>query len=74
MSMDKSLKGAASLQRARSVLTRAERIAQLKAEDRWTEDSSPIGLPKVKVFRAIVKKSKKPAKEEATEGEPEKKE
>jgi hypothetical protein len=28
-------------------------------EDRWTEGSSPIGLMKVKVVRAVIKKAKK---------------
>ncbi len=67
MSMDKSLKRTNALQRQRSVLTRAERIAQLITEERWSETSRPIGLPKVKVVRAILKKAKK-AKEEAAEG------
>jgi small basic protein (TIGR04137 family) len=65
--MDKSLKRTNSLQRQRSVLTRAERIAQLITEERWSETTRPIGLPKVKVARAMLKKAKK-AKEEAAEG------
>ncbi len=65
MSMDKSLKRASKLARARSVLTRAERIAQLMTEDRWTAQSRAIGLPKVKVIRTVIKKVKKAAKEEA---------
>lgn len=70
MTMDKSLRVAASLVRARSVLTRAERIERLKAAERWQEDSSPLGLPKVRVFKLAIKKKKKAKKEE---GEAEKK-
>jgi small basic protein (TIGR04137 family) len=68
MSIDKSLRRKNSLQRARNVLTRGERIQQLKNEDRWVDDRSPYGLPKVKVVKLIVKKAKK-AKEEEKEGE-----
>lgn len=69
MSMDKSLKRSSTLTRQRSVLTRAERISQLIKEERWAETSRPLGLPKVKVARAILKKAKKAAKEEeAVEG------
>jgi small basic protein (TIGR04137 family) len=62
MSIDKSLRRKNTLVRARSVLTRGERIATLKEEERWTEGRSPFGLPKVKV--KVIKKAKK-AKEEA---------
>ena len=68
MSMDKSLKRTSQLTRQRSVLSRAERILRLMAEDRWTEGSRPLGLPKVKVVRAVLKKAKKVAKEEAAPG------
>src|SRR5262249_55578653 len=67
MSMDKSLKRTSQLVRQRSVLTRAERIARLVTEERWTDASRPLGLPKVKVMRALIKKVKK-VKEEAAEG------
>ncbi|HJT79020.1 MAG TPA: small basic protein [Gemmataceae bacterium] len=69
MSIDKSLRRKDSLQRARNVLTRGERILQLKNEDRWADDRSPYGLPKVKVVKMIVKKAKKAKEEEKTEGE-----
>jgi small basic protein (TIGR04137 family) len=62
MSIDKSLRRKDSLQRARNVLTRGERILQLMDEERWKEGRSPFGLPKVKVVK--VKKAKKAAKEE----------
>jgi small basic protein (TIGR04137 family) len=47
MSIDRSLKIKGALTRHRNVLTRAERIEQLKEEDRWSEDDSLFGLPKV---------------------------
>ncbi|WP_428937992.1 small basic protein [Fontivita pretiosa] len=47
MSLDRSLKSANSLIRHRNVLTRAERLAKLKEEERWDESKSVFGLPKV---------------------------
>ena len=67
MTMDKSLKVRRGLVRARSVLTRAERIERLKATDRWQEGDSPFGLAKVRVYKLAVKKKKK-KKEEEGEG------
>ena len=52
MSIDKSLKLGNRLVRARSVLSRAERIATLRDSDRWEEGRSIFGLPKVRVRRA----------------------
>jgi small basic protein (TIGR04137 family) len=66
MTMDKSLKVRLGLTRARSVLTRAERIQRLKAADRWQEGDDPFGLPKVRVFKLTMKKKKK--KKEGEEG------
>ncbi|MGA2797042.1 MAG: small basic protein [Thermoguttaceae bacterium] len=66
MTMDKSLKVRLGLVRARSVLTRAERIQRLKAADRWQEGDDPFGLPKVRVFKLTMKKKKK--KKEGEEG------
>ncbi|MBY0232803.1 MAG: small basic protein [Gemmataceae bacterium] len=67
MSIDKSLRRKNTLQRARSVLTRAERIKFLQGEERFPEGRSPFNLPKVRVMK-IAKKAKKAAKEEeATE-------
>ncbi len=68
MSMDKSLRRKDTLQRARNVLTRTERIKVLMDEERWQENQSPFGLPKVKVVKLVVKKAKK-AKEEEKPGE-----
>lgn len=65
MSIDKSLKKRGALVRARNVLKRDERIARLKDEEKWTDDSEPYGLPKVRVFRIVTKKAKKAKKEDA---------
>lgn len=67
MTMDKSLKMRLGLARARSVLSRAERIERLKAADRWQEGVSPFGLAKVRVYKLAMKKKKK-KKEEGEEG------
>jgi small basic protein (TIGR04137 family) len=68
MSIDKSLRRKNSLQRARSVLTRGERILKLKEQEKWTDGRSPFGLPKVRVERMVVRKA--PKKEKAAEGAP----
>jgi small basic protein (TIGR04137 family) len=47
MSIDRSLKVQGALSRHRNVLTRAERIEQLKNEERWSEGESVLGLVKV---------------------------
>jgi len=47
MSIDRSLKNKGALARHRNVLTRAERIEQLKEDEKWTEEESLFGLPKV---------------------------
>lgn len=47
MSMDRSLKIRGALRRHRNVLNRAERVEQLKDEERWSEGNSVFGLPKV---------------------------
>jgi small basic protein (TIGR04137 family) len=67
MTMDKSLKIRLGLARARSVLSRAERIQRLKTADRWKEGDSPVGLAKVRVYKLAMKKKKK-KKEEGEEG------
>jgi len=63
MSIDKSLRRKNSLERARNVLTRAERIKVLQNEERWQDGRSPFGLPKVRVLK-IAKKAKKAKEEE----------
>jgi small basic protein (TIGR04137 family) len=67
MTMDKSLRINRSLIRARSVLSRAERIERLKTQDRWQEGDSPFGLSKVRVYKMTVKKKKKKKEEEGEE-------
>ena len=64
MSIDKSLRRKNSLERARNVLTRGERIKVLQGEERWQDGRSPFGLPKVRVLRIVVKKVKKAKEEE----------
>lgn len=68
MTIDKSLKRKGRLVRSRNVLKRSERIARLKFEDRWQEDQSPIGLPKVRVYKTVVGKKKKKKKDDEEEG------
>lgn len=69
MSVDRSLKIKDALTRHRNVLTRAERIQQLKDEERWTEGNPVLGLPKVghRKTHAGKKGEDIPAKEEAAE-------
>ena len=47
MSIDRSLKIKGALRRHRNVLTRTERIEKLKDEEKWSEEDSLLGLPKV---------------------------
>ena len=63
MSIDKSLKGGGRLTRSRNVLKRAERIEKLKEQDRWVDDQSPYGLPKVRVLKVVSGKKKKKKKD-----------
>lgn len=59
MTLDKSLKIKRGSASARAVLSRAERIKRLKDEDKWKDGQSPVGLPKVRVFKLAMKKKKK---------------
>ena len=63
MTMDKSLRVRKGSSSARGVLTRGERIIKLKEQERFAEGRSPLGLPKVRVLKAALKKKKK-AKDE----------
>ena len=65
MSVHKSLKARSRLVRARSVMTRYERLLKLEQDGRWEEGQSVFGLPKVKIVRPKARKKKK--KEEAAE-------
>lgn len=64
MTIDKSLKVRRGMVKSRSVLTRAERIVKLREQDRWQEGDSPLGLPKVRVYKLSVKKKKKKKEED----------
>ena len=64
MTMDSSLKVKAGAIRARNVLTRAERVARLKELDRFDEEASVVGMPKVRVVKVSLKKKKKVKKAE----------
>jgi len=66
MSLDRSLKSKASLTRHRNVLNRAERLKRLTDEERWKDERSIFGLPKVANRKMNV--GKKPKAEKA-EGE-----
>jgi len=71
MSLDRTLKLRGGLTGARSVLSRAERIARLVDEGKFDpEKDNPLGLPKVKVrhSRAGTKSKKESPTEEAAEG------
>ena len=64
MTIDKSLKVKAGSTRTCNVLTRVERIEQMKKEGRWSEGDPAIGLPKVRVKKISLKKKKKVKKED----------
>ena len=59
MTMDSSLKVKSGAIRARNVLTRAERITRLQELDRFDEEASVVGMPKVRVVKVSLKKKKK---------------
>lgn len=69
MTIDKSLRRGSRATRSRNVLKRDERIARLEVEDKWTEESSPVGLPKVRVIKSTAGKKKKKKKKEEDEDE-----
>ncbi|HBT78565.1 MAG TPA: small basic protein [Planctomycetaceae bacterium] len=64
MTIDKSLKTRKGIVRARNVLNRGERIAKLLEQERWTEEDGPFSLPKVRVYKVVLKKKKKKKGEE----------
>lgn len=68
MTMDKSLRTRAGLVRSRSVLSRAERITRLQSSERWQDGQSPLGLPKVRVYKLSMKKKKKRKEDEEGAG------
>lgn len=59
MTIDKSLKVKAGSVKNRNVLTRAERLAQMKAQGNWDDESTILGMPKTRVRKISLKKKKK---------------
>jgi small basic protein (TIGR04137 family) len=59
MTLDRSLRVRAGSIRNRNVLTRAERIANLQAAEKWQEGDAVLGMPKVRVQKISLKKKKK---------------
>ncbi len=68
MTIDKTLKVKRGATGSRSVLTRVERIEKLKEQERWTDASTALGMPKVRVRKLTMKKKKKTKEEEAAAG------
>jgi len=68
MSQHPSLRGFDKNKKHRSVLKRYERISLLKEKEKWTEEDSVYGLPKVKIIKFKVKKEKAVAAEGTEEG------
>lgn len=67
MSVDRSLRSRNTLERHRNVLSRAERVSRMMDEERWSDENSPLGLPKVAHRKA--RSGKKKVKAAPTEGE-----
>lgn len=67
MTIDKSLKTRATSVRVRNVLTRDERIARLLETDKFAPGTAPVGLPKVRVYKLVIKKKKKKEAEEGAD-------
>ena len=67
MSIDRSLKVKGALSRHRNVLSRAERLEMLKEQERWSEGSPVLGLPKVAHRKSAAGKKEK-AEKVAAEG------
>ncbi len=68
MSQHPSLKSSGKDKAHRSVLKRYERVKLLKEKDKWADDESVYGLPKVKIVKYKIKKEKA-AVAEGAEGE-----
>ncbi len=64
MTIDKSLKVRRGMISNRNVLTRVERLEELREQDRWQEGDSVLGLPKVRVQKVSLRKKKKVKKED----------
>ena len=68
MSQHPSLRISDKDKKQRSVLKRHERIKTLKEKEKWEDEDSVYGLPKVKVTRFKIKKEKAAAAAEGAEG------
>ena len=69
MAMHNSLRRKSDMARRRSVLSREERIAQMKVDEKWTDTRSPFGLPKTRIAKQTVGKKKKKEKKEGEEAD-----
>lgn len=58
MSQHPSLRSAEKGKKNRSVLKRYERLSLLKDKEKWKDEDSVFGLPKVKIIKFKVKKEK----------------
>ena len=67
MSVHRSLVTGGNLVRTRSVMTRYERILELRRTGRWTDESTAYGLPKVRVLKVKKRVKAKKKKEEDEE-------
>ena len=67
MSIHSSLRASGS-NKHRSVLKRYERLKVLSDKNLWSGETSPLGIPKVKMQRLKVKKEKAAAPEAAAAG------
>jgi small basic protein (TIGR04137 family) len=61
MSIHKSLRQKDTLVRARSVLSRWERLEKLKDQGRWKDGDAVLGLPKVRTKWKVRKRKKEAA-------------
>lgn len=64
MTIDKSLKVKRGTNSNRSVMTRVERLKILLENGRWAVGDSPLGIPKTRVRKLIMKKKKKKTKDD----------
>lgn len=64
MAMHQSLRRKSDMSRRRSVLSREERINQMKVDEKWIDGASPFGLPKTRVAKQTVGRKKKKEKKE----------
>ena len=61
MSIDKSLKKAGGMGRARNVLTRPERMALLQEDEKWVPEKGVYNLPEDQVPAARPRASRAPS-------------